>query len=134
MTLPVMSYNAAECILWLDNSGVDLETRDDIVAYFEGVLHFWRGTCGGNKVFVVTGYDGFSINLRESDWFLERLKPAVEVMALAVLRYGGDPLQRTAARVRSMKLHSNSSIYDTREEALAAVRKLRAERAAAPTK
>ena len=38
------------------------------------------------------------------------------------MRYGGDSLQRTAARLYNMKLHAPSRLYESRDEAIAVVK------------
>lgn len=117
-------YDAEENIVYVRFPNVTLETRDDIERHFDTAVDFWRAHCGGRKVFYVVNYDGLTINLRENDFYAEQLK-RVLANAITVVRYGGDPLQRTAVRLVNMKLHSPTRLCESRDEALAFVRALR---------
>jgi hypothetical protein len=119
-------YDAAENIVYVTFPKVHLETQPEIRAHFERVLAFWRTNCGGKKVYYVVNYDGFSVNLRENDYYAQQMRRVLDQCAITAVRYGGDSLQRTAARLYSMKLHSPTRLYDTREEALKVVRALKA--------
>jgi hypothetical protein len=117
------SYDAKTNIVDVSFPQVHLETRDEIRAHFDRVLAFWRAKCGGRKVYYVVNYDGFSVNLRENDFYAEQMRRVLEC-SITVVRYGGDSLQRTAARLYNMKLHSPTRLYDSREKALEVVRAL----------
>jgi hypothetical protein len=120
----LQSYDAKTNIVHVSFPKVHLETRDEIRAHFDRVLAFWRDHCGGRKVYYVVNYDGFSVNLRENDLYAEQMRRVLEQSAITVVRYGGDSLQRTAARLYNMKLHSPTRLYDSREKALEVVRAL----------
>ncbi len=119
------SYDPVENIIFVTFPQVHLETREDISAHFDYAYRFWRDNCGGRKAYYVVGYDGFSVNLRENEFYAEKMRPIVEDCAITVVRYGGDALQRTGARLYNMKLHAPSRLYESREEALAVVRALK---------
>jgi hypothetical protein len=120
------SYDPVENIVYVTFPHVHLETRAEITAHFAYAYEFWRDHCGGKKAYYVVGYDGFSINLRENEFYAEQMRPILEQCAITVVRYGGGPLQRTGARLYNMKLHAPSRLYDSREEAVAVVRALKA--------
>lgn len=120
------SYDPMENIVYVTFPHVHLETRAEITAHFAYVNKFWRDNCGGKKAYYVVGYDGFSISLRENEFYAEQMRPILEQCAITVVRYGGGPLQRTGARLYNMKLHAPSRLYESREEALAVVRALKA--------
>jgi hypothetical protein len=123
-----VTYDPKEDVLFIDTAGVRAETRADIDALFAGIVTDWRAACNGRKVYVVVAYDGFFVNLRENDYYAERMSAAVALFAKTVVRYGGDTLTRSAARLRGLKLHTPSNLYESREEALDVVRALRAGR------
>jgi hypothetical protein len=120
-----LTYDAAEEIYFIEMDGVRLETKADIDACFEHVLSFWRKNCKGCKVYIVVCYDGFAVNLRENEYYAQRMKAASAVCCHTVVRYGGDALQRSAARLRGMKLHMPSNLYESRAEAIEVVRQIR---------
>lgn len=121
-----LAYDPENEVMFIEMPGSRLDTPADMDAFFDAVLTFWRKRCRGKKVYVVVSYEGFTVNLRENAAYGERMKAAANECAITVLRYGGDPLQRSAARVRSMKHHEPSHLYESREEALAMVRRIRA--------
>ena len=66
------------------------------------------------------------MNVAELDYYAQQVKRVSEICkAITVVRYGGDPLSRTSNRLISMKLHTPSNLYTTRDEALQVVRGLR---------
>ena len=120
------SYDPVENIVYVTFPLVHLETRAEISAHFAHARKFWCDHCGGRKAYYVVGYDGFSVNLRENEFYAEQMRPILEDCAITVVRYGGDALQRTGARLYNMKLHAPSRLYDSREEALTVVSALKA--------
>jgi hypothetical protein len=119
------SYDPIENIVYVTFPQVHLETQEEISAHFAYAYRFWRDHCGGRKAYYVVGYDGFSVNLRENQFYAEQMRPMVEECAITIVRYGGDALQRTGARLYNMKLHAPSRLYESREEAIAVVRALK---------
>ena len=118
-------YDPDENIVYVSFPKVHLETREEIRAHFDRVVDFWRRNCRGRKVYYVVDYDNFSVSLNETAYYAEQMQRVVEG-AVTIVRYGGDPLQRTHARLYNMKLHSPSRLYETRAEALAVVQALKA--------
>jgi hypothetical protein len=119
------TYDADENIVFVTFPKVHLETPAEIRAHFDRAVAFWRDNCRSRKVYYVVGYDGFSVNLRENDLYAAQMKRLIDC-AITIVRYGGDSLQRTAARLYNMKLHAPSRLYDSKEEAIAVVRAIKA--------
>jgi hypothetical protein len=117
-------YDPAENIVFVTFPGVYLETQEQIRAHFDRVIACWRALCNGRKVYYLVNYDGFSVNLRENAYYAEQMNRVYEQCAITSVRYGGDSLQRTGARLYNMKLHRPSHLYSSREEALEVVRAL----------
>jgi hypothetical protein len=121
-----LSYDLAENIVFMSfPAPLTLTTRAEIVAHFERVVAFWRGHAGGRKAYFVVDFDNISINVSELEFYAEQTKRAHQICAIASVRYGGDPLQRTATRLAGMKNQQPSNICETREEALAVVRAMK---------
>ncbi|MGH7272149.1 MAG: hypothetical protein ACREJ3_17090, partial [Polyangiaceae bacterium] len=97
-----------------------------IRAHFDRVTAFWRDTCGGRKVYYIVGYDGFTVNLRENDFYAQQMRRVVDRCAITVVRYGGEALQRAGVRLYNMKLHEPSRMYESLAEARAVVGALKA--------
>lgn len=123
MSLPetvFQQYDAAANIIYVTFPQVHLETRAEIREHFDRVVAFWRDTCRGRKVYYVVGYDGFTVNLRENEFYAQQMRRVMDC-AVTIVRYEGDALQRTAARLYNMKLHAPSRLYASREAAIAVV-------------
>jgi|HubBroStandDraft_5_1064220.scaffolds.fasta_scaffold53599_2 hypothetical protein len=119
------SYDAVDNIMYVAFPNVHLETPAEIRAHFDQAYNFWRDHCGGKKAYYIVGYDGFSVNLRENEFYAEQMRRILDDCAITVVRYGGGALQRTGARLYNMKLHAPSRLYASRDEALAVVRALK---------
>jgi hypothetical protein len=121
-----LSYDLAENIVSMSfPAPLTLDTRPEIVAHFERVIAFWRRNAGGRKAYFVVDFDNVTINVNELDFYAEQTKRAHAICALASVRYGGAPLQRTTTRLAGIKNQQPSNICASREEALAAVRALK---------
>jgi len=118
-------YDPVENVVYVTFPQVHLETRAEISVHFDYAYKYWRDHCGGRKAYYVVGYDGFSVNLRENEFYAEQMRRILEDCAITVVRYGGDALQRTGARLYNMKLHAPSRLYESRDEAIAVVRALK---------
>jgi hypothetical protein len=114
-------YDATANIIYVTFPKVHLETQTEIKEHFDRVVAFWRDNCRARKVYYVVGYDGFSVNLRENELYAQQMRRVMDC-AVTIVRYGGDALQRTAARLYNMKLHAPSRLYESREAAIAVVK------------
>jgi hypothetical protein len=126
MKKPGLAFEPREETTFVEMSGIVLQTRADIFEFFDYIDAWWRKTCNGTRVYYVVDYTGFTLNLRENDCFAERMKQTVDLSAITVIRYGGDDLQRSAARLRGLKVHAASNLYQTREEAIGVLQSIRA--------
>ena len=125
-TTPQFAYDASLNVMFVEAKGVHLDTKEDIRAFAEAGRAFWRSRCQKRKVYVVVCYEDFVLNIRENDYYAEQLAPLLQESAITTVRYGGDTLQRSAARLRGMKTHQPSNLYASKEEALEVVNAIRA--------
>jgi antirestriction protein ArdC len=121
----LLKHDAAENIVYVSFPGVQLESKDEIRAHFDDIVAFWTQHCGGRKVYYVVNYDHITVSLQENDFYAQQMK-RVLAHAITVVRYGGDPLQRTAARLANMKLRAPTRLYESLDEAMAVVYSLKA--------
>jgi len=101
-----------------------LFTLESIDGHFDFMFDWWRRTCG-KKVFFLVDYEHFFVDLKHNHHYGTRMRQVMREAALGVVRYGGDPLQRTGVRLYSMRNHSPSNLYANREEALEVIRRLK---------
>jgi hypothetical protein len=104
---------------------VDLATREEMRKYFDDGVRFWRASCGGGKVYILMDYNNLRMNLDELDFYASQVKRMLLIVAITVVRYGGEMLQRTAGRMTAIKLHTPSKLYRDRDAALKVVRGLK---------
>lgn len=123
----VLSFNAKEKIVDVSfpPPEVRLETRQQIDDHFDFMMDWWRRTCG-EKVYFLVDYQNFFVDLKQNEHYGKRMKELIDAAALGVVRYGGDSIQRTGVRLYSLRLHSPSNLYASRDEALEVVERLRA--------
>jgi hypothetical protein len=132
MSAATLSYDRAENIVHMSFAApVELNTREEITAHFSRVLAFWRTHASGQRSYFIVDFDNLTINASELEFYAQESKRAHDVCAVASVRYGGNPLQRAVTRLAGMKMQRPSNIYETREEALAAVRALKSKASAA---
>jgi hypothetical protein len=121
-----LSYDSVANIIHMSfPRPLELRTKDEISAHFERVIAFWRANAGGKKAYFVVNFDNVTIDAAELAHYTAQSKRAHDVCAIASFRYGGSALQRTATRLAGMKMQRPSNIFDTREEAMAAVRAMK---------
>ena len=125
-TLVTLTYDATENVVFISfPEPTTLRTNEEIAGYFAQVVSFWRKRCLGKKAYFVVDFDNIVIDMTCMDFYAKQSKAAHEECAIASVRYGGDPLQRTAARLAGMKMHRASNICESRAEALAMVRAMK---------
>ncbi len=119
-------YDAAARILFVSHPRpVVLTTREQMQAYFDQGLRYFRQHCDGRKVYVVVDYDNLTTNLDELDFYASQVRRIIDECAITVVRFKGSMLQRMAGRMIAMELHVPSNTYASLEEALEVVRGLR---------
>jgi hypothetical protein len=119
------SYDADQQILFVSHPRpVTLTTVGEIEHYFDVGVQAWREQCGGGKVYVLVDYDGLTTNLDERGFYATQVLRIME-FAITIVRYQGSMLQRMAARLTAIELHTPSHTYNSLEEALAVVHGLR---------
>jgi hypothetical protein len=118
-----LEYDPPDNIVYIDAvAKVELTTHEEIVGHFARIARFWRARAGGKKSYFVVNMANITISVAALEFYADHLRRSYDVAAIIAVRYGGGPLERTAARLGGMKSHSPSNVYATREEALEVVR------------
>lgn len=121
-----LSYDRAQNIVFMSFAEPEeLADRTAIVEHFARVCNFWRERAGGKKSYFVVDLENITIDAAMLELYVQETRRAHDLCALVSVRYGGNPLQRTVTRLAGMKIHRPSNIYETKEEALEVVRRLR---------
>jgi hypothetical protein len=122
---PALRFDAALNVVFVTHPAPTyLATHEAIRAYFDRVIAFWRASCPGRAYFVVD-YENLRSEIALNDFYAEQIRRVVDECAVTIVRHGGDPLQRTTARLVGIKLHIPSRVYGSLDEAMAVVRALR---------
>jgi hypothetical protein len=122
-----LRYDKVENIIFIGFAEpTELRTKAEIAAHFERVVSFWRQHARGVKCYFVVDIDNITIDMKEIELYARETDRAHAECAITSVRYGGNPLHRTLTRLAGMKIHRPSNLYETREEAMAVVRALRA--------
>jgi hypothetical protein len=130
-----LSYDRVENIVFMRFPQLlELRTNNQIAAHFDRVVAFWRANAGGKKAYFVVNFDNITIDAATVDFYAQQTKRAHDECAIASVRYGGVPLQRTVTRLAGMKIQRPSNICENLDDALAMVRKLKAAASAKPDK
>ena len=122
----IQQFHAPTRTVHLAFPRMHLETPTEIKALFDTAYAFWRSNCGGKPVYYLVDYGGLTFDLALIDFYAREQKRVMTQIALATVRYGGDPLQRAAARLVGVKNQVRSNLFESREEAEAALAKIRA--------
>ena len=121
-----LSYDRSQNIVFMSfPDAEELTTHEQIADHFERVCDFWRANAGGKKSYFVVDLENITIDAAMLELYVQETRRAHDLCALVSVRYGGNPLQRTVTRLAGMKIHRPSNIYETKEEALEVVRRLR---------
>jgi hypothetical protein len=79
----------------------------------------------GRKVRLVACIDGLKINHKVQDYYGEQVKKLLEGTIICFARYGRDPMSRMNVRTASRKVNFDINIYDTKEQAIEAVERIK---------
>jgi len=75
----------------------------------------------GHKVYLISKIDGLHVGAAVSEYYGRRAREVFQRFVLGFTRYGDDPAARMTVRTASKKADLESHIYNTREEAIAAI-------------
>jgi hypothetical protein len=122
---PAGPPSTRENIVFVDVRDIQLKTDTEIEEHFDGVVGFWGDHRRGRKA--PEGLLGRrvrrarSVNPRCTEFYATQ-NDHVIACAITIVRYGGSHTQRAAVRLASMKNHTPSQLYESREQALEVVR------------
>lgn len=103
-----------------------LDSAAQIKRAFDVIHHFWTRECGGKKIYCVIDYTDFSLDIALTEIYAASVKHAVETYSITTVRYTNNLAARATLRAVAVKTHLPSNVYATRQDAIAVVRGLRA--------
>jgi hypothetical protein len=101
----------------------DLNTEQDVDDFI--AINLAQLEKLGRKVYVISRIDGLRVAAPVSEYYGRKARGVFEKHILGLVRYGEDPAARMTVRTASRKAQLESNIFNTREEAVAAVEKMK---------
>ncbi|MDD4857866.1 MAG: hypothetical protein PHD74_07150 [Candidatus Krumholzibacteria bacterium] len=119
-------YNRSSKILFAEDNW-NIKTKEDVDAFFAEYAR--RIASIPEKFWLVAHIDGLAIHADIAEYYGEAARKATCEQLLGLARWGKDSASRMAIRTTAMKAKMPGVIYSTREEAVSAIEKMRAEQA-----
>lgn len=123
-------YDRERNILFTEDD-YSIQTEQDVEDFIQ--LNLAKLEEIGRRVYMISRIDGLRIGAGVSENYGRRSREVFQDHILGFARYGGDPSARMTVRTASKKARLESSIYDTREEAVRAVEQMKSVAATGPS-
>ena len=118
---PLLSHEGT--IIFVDHPRpTRLTTTAHARDYFDAVVRYWRAHVSPARATFIVNYANLSTDPSLKGVYSDQVARINTECAELIVRYGGDPTQRTMARVVGIRLQTPSRVFDTREQAMAFVR------------
>jgi hypothetical protein len=121
----IFDYDRSSKILFVEDQW-DIATEQDVNDFFSEYARF-IGTIG-EKFWMVAHIDKLVIHAEIAEYYGEVARRATTERLLGLARWGEDGAARMALRTTAMKAKMPHAIYSSREEAVRAIEKMKAER------
>ena len=125
----IFQYDRASKILYAEDHW-DIRTKADVDAFF---AEYSRQISSiREKFWMVAHIDGLVIHAEIAEYYGEAARSATNAYLLGLARWGEDSAVRMSLRTTAMKSGMPHNIYASREEAVRAIEKMKADQAGAP--
>lgn len=101
----------------------EIKTKEDVDAFFAEYQKFFEKL--GKKVYMVSNINGLLVHAPIAEYYGETSRATVGQYLLGFARWGTNDWARMTVRTTSLKASMTPNIYDTREEAIEAIEKMR---------
>ncbi|MEO0137157.1 MAG: hypothetical protein ABIL39_06915 [candidate division WOR-3 bacterium] len=99
----------------------EIKTKQDVDEFFAEYQNYFQKL--GKKVYMISNIDNLLVHAEIADYYGEVAKNTVAKYLLGFARYGTKDWARMTVRTTSLKAKFPPNIYNTREEAIAAIEK-----------
>lgn len=123
----IFEYDRASKTLFVEDHW-DIKTKQDVDEFFAEYDRQMKLI--GEKFWMIAHIDGLSIHAEIVEYYGEAARRATCDLLLGLARWGTDSVARMSLRTTAMKSKMPYNIYSSREEAIRAIEKLKAETAA----
>lgn len=120
-------YDRSSKILFVEDNW-DIRTKQDVDDFFAEYSR--KITAIGEKFWMIAHIDNLVIHAEVAEYYGEAARKATTDLLLGLVRWGEDSIARMTLRTTAMKAKMPQSIYSSRDEAVRAIEKMKAEQAA----
>ena len=117
-------YDRPSKILFVEDNW-DIRTKQDVDDFFAEYAR--KIAAIGEKFWMVAHIDNLVIHAEVAEYYGEVARKATTDLLLGLVRWGDDSIARMTLRTTAMKAKMAHAIYSNREEAVAAIEKMKAE-------
>ncbi len=119
------NFDRSSGILFVEDQW-DIKTKEDVDAFFAEYGRYMKGIT--EKFWMIAHIDKLAIHADVAEYYGEVARKETDKLLLGLARWGEDSMARMALRTTAMKAKMPYSIYASREEAVQAIEKMKAER------
>jgi hypothetical protein len=122
----IFEYDRSSKILFVEDNW-DIKTKQDVDGFFAEYAR--KIAAIGEKFWMVAHIDNLVIHAEIAEYYGEAARKATTDLLLGLVRWGEDSIARMTLRTTAMKAKMPHSIYSSRDEAVRAIEKMKAEQA-----
>jgi hypothetical protein len=115
-------YDAELNIVFTEDNW-EVKTREDVDAFFAEYQKFFQRL--GKKVYMISHIDNLLVRASIANYYGDTARSTVGDYLLGFARWGTNDWARMTVRTTSLKAKLIPNIYDTREQAIAAIREMK---------
>jgi hypothetical protein len=121
----IFNHDRSAKILFVEDQW-NIATAQDVDAFFAEYAHFISTI--GEKFWMVAHIDKLVIHADVAEYYGEVARKATTERLLGLARWGEDSVARMTIRTTAMKAKMPFDVYSSREEAVRAIERMKAER------
>ncbi len=118
----ILEYDSELNVVFTDDQW-DVKTKEDVDEFFEEYRKFFEDL--GKKAYMISHIDGLLVRASIAEYYGEKARTIVRHHLLGFARWGTNDWARMTVRTTSLKAKMTPNIYNTREEAIQAVQKMK---------
>lgn len=115
-------YDADRNIVFTEDNW-EIKTREDVDAFFAEYQKYFKNL--GKKVYMISHIDKLLVRASIANYYGDTARSTVGDYLLGFARWGTDDWARMTVRTTSLKAKLTPNIYNTREEAIEAIEKMK---------
>ena len=120
-------YDRSSKILFVEDNW-DIRSKQDVDDFF---AEYSRKIADiGERFWMIAHIDNLVIHAEVAEYYGEAARKATTDLLLGLVRWGEDSIARMTLRTTAMKARMPHTIYSSRDEAVRAIEKMKAEQAA----